>query len=128
MEESKEGEIVVLHIGSNDLNTSKKVNRVELLKKYKNMIIKIKERNARVVCSGVLPGYKSNYKFLNDAFNFNINLKYMCKDLNVGYFNAWDSFYDKPEMYKKDNLHLNELGDIRLGRMLNSYTKNFFRD
>ena len=46
----------------------------------------------------------------------------------MAFTNAWEHFYGRPDLYRDDELHLNDVGAARLGRLLNdaatSYSKN----
>lgn len=38
--------------------------------------------------------------------------------------NAWKHFFDQPQLYHLDGLHLNEMGSARLGTLLNTTAVN----
>ncbi len=44
---------------------------------------------------------------------------------------AWDHFYDDPDLFRPDELHFNEVGSARLSQLLHaeviSYSKKFRR-
>jgi hypothetical protein len=115
----------IVHAGTNDLS-QKNLKRKELLSAYRSLIKDLKQKSNNLIISGILPRYRCDYSFLNDAFNINRELKWICQIEGVTFINAWDSFYNIPDMYAADGLHLNMLGSTRLGRIFNEATKKFF--
>jgi lysophospholipase L1-like esterase len=116
----------IVHVGTNDL-CNNKVNRVDILKKYKTLLATFKEKSKNVIISGILPKLNADYSFLNDAFNINRELKWLCKSMGVGFVNTWDSFYERSDVFARDGLHLSEVGSTRLGRMFDEAARDFFR-
>lgn len=67
--------------------------------------------------------------FHRKASNINNNrLKHLCQDDEVSFTNAWEHFLDNHDLFRPDDLHLNDIGLARLDRLLNdeklSYSKN----
>jgi hypothetical protein len=116
----------VVHVGTNDVGR-RNINRKEILNSFRTLIKDLKTKSNKILISGILPRLDGEDKFLNDSFNLNRELKWLCEEENVAFINTWNSFYNISDMYVQDRLHLSELGSIRLGRMLNDAVKTFFR-
>lgn len=46
--------------------------------------------------------------------------------MNVNFVNFWDKFSDD-RLFLQDGVHLNPIGNARLGRLLDNSVKNLFR-
>ena len=111
----------VLILGKNDI-APRKIDRTKLLAKYRTVLMNIKNKQNVAIC-GILPTCHE-YSFLNKAFNFNINLKFICKDLGIKYLDYWNNFYNEKLSF---NGNLNPWGTARLGRLINkSVCEHFF--
>ena len=125
-QDGSESTAYVVLAGSNDLSI-KGADRKKLMACYRSLITDLKLKSKNIIISSILPRLSGSYKFHNDAFNVNRELKWLCAEQKIGYINAWDSFYNVSDMYAKDEIHLSDLGSIRQGRIYNNAVKEFFR-
>ena len=115
----------ILHVGTNDISGPQR--NPELIANYKKLLLKLKEKRRDVTVSAVLPRAAEIGHFHTKAYSFNAELRLLCRDLQVSYFNAWNDFTDPNHLYSSDSLHLSICGASRLGRLLNTHMKEFFR-
>ena len=124
--EDNESTHYVIHVGSNDVCGSREKNP-DLIKKYKSLLEMFKNSGRNVTCSAVLPRKEDTSYNHNRIYNFNIQLRSLCKTMQIDYFSAWDDFLKSGCHYSHDNLHLSAVGSAKFGRLLNSHIKNFFQ-
>lgn len=114
-------------IGSNDVYKKEAVTN-ELIDKYRNLIKTMKEKSDNVLCLGILPRSFLGFKFSSKAIYFNARLEEICKAENVSFANFWESFDNHKYLFRKDGVHLNDVGDARLGRLLDSEIKKIHKE
>lgn len=112
-------------IGSNDVY-KKETRTDDLVNKYRNLIKTLKEKTPNVLCIGILPRNLMGLRFLSKAIYFNTCLEKVCKEENVHYENFWNDFEDS-SLFRRDGVHLNEVGDARLGRLIDKAVNNIHR-
>ena len=115
--------LIVLHVGTNDVQ---KTRSEELLQKYRKLIQKYKVKSDNIIISGVLPKMYGENTFYNKAFSLNNRLKNLCRQEGVKFIDTWDNFYQKPELFGNDGLHLNSVGSARFGRLLSEAVLDFW--
>lgn len=114
----------IVHTGVFDImNVNKRIP--ELISNYKTLINKFKTKGRSLTCSAVLPLRNSHLG--SRIYNFNSQLKELCKNMGVRYFSAYDKFVKPDFLYSRDSLHLSKVGAARMGRLLNDELKEFFR-
>ena len=114
--------LFVIHAGTNDVVSTRSE---ELMEKYRRMIQQYKNKSQNIIVSGILPRTRAPTVFYNRAFSTNNRLESLCTEEGVDYVNLWDDFYDKPSLFQDDGLHLNAVGDARLGRLLSNKVSSF---
>lgn len=129
--EDSKNALIVLNVGISDMSGNEK--NPELIKKYKSLIEKLKDRSANIVCAGILPVRNSTKHIHNKSFNFNLKLKKLCTEMGLNYFSAWDYFLKgnrSLHLFAKNGYDLSHSGHTTYGRLLNEYLKsnNFFID
>ena len=67
-------------------------------------------------------------RLTSKAIYFNTKLEEICKDENVNFSNFWGSFVDQNYLFRKDRVHLNDVGDARLGRLLDTEVKKIYKE
>jgi len=92
----------------------------DLLHKYRTLIRTMKERSRNVLCIGILPMKTMDMRLRSKAIFINAKIEELCKAENVNFSNFWDHFVDKEYLFRKDGYHLNDVGDARLGRLLDT--------
>jgi hypothetical protein len=123
MQDSDDETIHVLHVGTNDV-MDKEHNAV-LVKRFREMIKKIKEKSSKLIISAVLPRFRGSSAFCNRAYNFNSDIKIICSEEEVEFVSFWDNFYNIQNLYVPDDLHLSDVGSARYGRLLNDAVIKF---
>ena len=125
--QAEDDSLVCLMVGSNDVY--KKESTVnDLIDKYRKAIQKIKENTSKVLCLGVLPRNFMSLEFSSRAIFFNTRLEEICRDENVSFANFWGSFANHNYLFRRDGAHLNDVGDARLGRLLDTEVTKTHRE
>lgn len=116
--------LFILHAGTNDV---KNTRSEELLEKYKKMIqtYKNKTNSTNIIISGILPRIQATDTFYSKAFSTNNRLKTLCSQEGVEFINMWDDFFDRPDLFWRDGLHLSGIGSARFGRLLSDKVSLF---
>ncbi len=91
----------------------------EIIANYRRVIRRYKEKSRHILVSGILPRINAFTGFYRTVSNINNRLNHLCQDEGVSFANAWDHFYNNPDLFRPDGLHLNEISSARLGRLLN---------
>lgn len=118
-QDSKKSKVFAL--GNSDIIENKE-KRKDILIRYESFLKNLKNKE-KVIVMGTLPTNMNNYNFLNQAFNWNLNLKFICNKIGIKFVNYWDSLYTEG-MY--EGSYLTPWGKARLGRLLNESVINFF--
>ena len=121
--EVTENSRIVIHIGTNDIMHTRSE---ELLEKYRSLMSKLKNKTNNIIFTGILPRIKACNSFYSKAIYINNSLAHICRQEGIGFFNFWDDFYNKDELFFQDGLHLNSVGAARFGRLLNN-SLSFFQ-
>lgn len=100
-----------------------KVRRTMLIDKYRSLIKNLKDKKSDTMICGLLPIDLKNDIFLNRAFNFNRELKWLCAETQTKFVNYWDEFYD--HTYVNGNA-ITLPGEARLGRLIQRDFESFF--
>ena len=122
--DSDNNTLFIVHAGTNDIQHTRSE---ELVDKYKKMIqaFRTKTNNNNLILSGILPRIKAADSFYNKAFSANNRLKTLCLQEGVEFINMWNDFYDKPELFQGDGLHLSAIGSARFGRLISNKVSHF---
>ena len=119
---SDDNTLFIIHAGTNDVQNTRSE---ELLEKYKRMIQQYKTKSNKIIVSGILPRTSAETGFFSKAFSTNSRLQSLCSQEGIEFANFWDDFYNKPYLFQRDGLHLNEIGSARLGRLLSNKVSLF---
>ena len=106
--------LFIIHAGTNDVSSTRPE---ELLEKYRKMIRQYRTKSNNIVISGILPRIGADPRFYGKALTINNRLDSLCSQEGVDFVNLWNDFYNKPLLFQYDGLHLNSVGDARLGRL-----------
>ncbi|MFV0544471.1 MAG: GDSL-type esterase/lipase family protein, partial [Marinicella pacifica] len=112
----------VIHVGTNDVQ---RTASEDLLNKYRRMIGKFKEKTNNVIISGIIPRMRAGSRFYDSATSINRRLATMCREENVGFVDTWNHFFFDRSLFSDDDIHLNQVGAARFGRLLNDAVKEF---
>ena len=107
----------VVHVGTNNVLNYRSE---ELLQKYKQMVVKLKEKTNKIIISGILPRMDDQDNFSGRAIYINNNLKSLCQREGVSFADHWAMFLKRRDLFQRDGVHLNAVGAARLGRLLNN--------
>ena len=112
---------IIAHAGSNDLFSrgTKEGNSEAIVKDFEVMVDKVAEKTSKGLVVGILPRRYANYCTLSKAIGINNRTKKYCDARRVGFLDLWDNFMGKWHYFKKDGIHLNEVGHRKLGEILN---------
>ncbi|MCP5006083.1 MAG: SGNH/GDSL hydrolase family protein, partial [Planctomycetes bacterium] len=114
--------LLVFHVGTNDVMRTRSE---ELLEKYRKLIQQYKLKTNNIIISGVLPRMSAESSFYSKAFSLNSRIKSLCLQEGIGFMDSWNQFYQKPDLFMSDGLHLNSVGSARLGRLLSNAVTSF---
>ena len=122
LELSDRDSCVIAHVGSNDLflRNNKTSNTEPIVKELKSLIDTIKRKTNRGMVVGILPRINVSYYALSKAICINDRIKEYCIKKQVKFVDPWDNFIGKHIYFKKDGIHLNNVGSKRLGDILNT--------
>ena len=115
--------LFVFHVGTNDF---KRTRSEELLQKYSDLIKQYKVKSNNIMISGVLPKMSAENVFYSKAFSLNNRLKSLCLQEGIEFVDTWDHFYQKPDLFNNDGLHLYCVGSARFRRLLNEAVRSFW--
>ena len=86
--------------------------------KYKELIINLKNNRKCMSLAGVIPR-KIWSQYLKDQGKIlNNELKQLCQENKVNFIDLWDKFPLNDTYFSRDGIHLNGVGNSRLGRLL----------
>ncbi|MCP4268391.1 MAG: hypothetical protein GY777_22915 [Candidatus Brocadiaceae bacterium] len=114
--------LLVIHVGTNDVERTRSE---DLLQKYRKLIQQYKSKTNNIIVSGVLPRISANTVFYSKAFSLNNCLKTLCQQEGIDFTDNWNQFYQKPDLFRRDGLHLSPVGSARLGRLLSDAVASF---
>lgn len=115
--------LFIFHVGTNDV---KRTRSEALLQKYRKLIQHYKNKSNNVLISGVLPRISADNVFYSKAFSLNNRLRSLCLQEGVEFIDTWDQFFQKPDLFASDGLHLNSIGSARYGRLLSEAVRCFW--
>ena len=104
------GGSILVHIGPNNADRE---GTTAIVEKYRNLLKKTKQaRVGQILLSGILPVFGNRIDGYRNSKRMAVNgmVKRLCKEVEVGYVDLWDSFAGKEEMYARDGLHLSGKG------------------
>ena len=109
------------HAGSNDLFLrGGKVGDTEpIVKDLETMVNAVAEKTDRGLVIGMLPRQYVKHYSLSKALGINERIMKYCEGSKVAFLDLWDSFMGKWHYFKKDGIQLNEIGQRKLGEILN---------
>ena len=110
-------------MGTNDL---KRTRSEDLLAKYRQLISDLKAKTSRVAITSILPRMNDDDELYSKLTYTNRALDTICMSEGVSFINLFDDFRERPDLFLKDGLHLNDLGNARLGRLLHIGAKKFY--
>ena len=115
--------LVIVHVGTNDI---RKTRSEALLDQYKNLIGVLKTKTNNIIVSSILPRIYENDVNYSKVTYINRALKTMCYNNGVTYMDVFPHFVNQKNMFTKDGIHPNDLGNARFGRLLHDATKQFY--
>ncbi len=68
----------------------------------------------RRVVVGIIPRLRWQGGAYSRNIGINDSLKYLCRKEDVTFVDPYDEFFDRPDLFKKDGVHLNEEGKAKL--------------
>jgi len=108
-----EAPAIICHAGTNDVRDSAPT---ELLHRFKTLIQKLKARSSKVAMTSILPRmHEADQK----VSQINRGLADICREEGVLFVDIHKDYVGRYDMFMKDGIHLNDIGNARLGRLLN---------
>lgn len=113
--------IHIVSAGGNDIASDRQTSS-EIMAKYSEIMKLYKDNNRKLVLVEILPR-PSNSEYLQDyTYCTNQKLKNACLRYDLPFIETWDLFNDY-SLYKRDGVHLNDIGCVKLGNILNDAVK-----
>lgn len=118
--ERKSSRNVIVHAGSNNLYIkAKKVSYSEpLIKELETLADCLAENTDKGIMIGLLPRLHSGNLEMSKALGINERMKKYCQQKGVDFLDLWEIFMGKKYLFKKDGIHLNTLGNMKLEKIL----------
>ena len=84
------------------------------------LIDTVKEKSHRGIIVGLVPRLNITSEAHSKATALNRRVEALCNAVDVRFVNPWDYFVNKRELFKRDGVHLNEIGSQKLADLINS--------
>ena len=110
---------MVVSVGGNDIRVEGGMGTEELLRRFKDMIKKVKAQCGRMVVCGILPRIYMGKWWNSCAMGVNHRLDSFCQDNDVTFLDTWDSFIHQQWLYARDGIHLTRRGQENLSERIN---------
>lgn len=120
----KNGLIITL-VGGNE-TYKKETKHVELLQKYKALLTHMKQKSNKGIVVSILPRKREGLRTTSKTIYFNTKLEELCQQNNIKFINLWDQFSNY-NLFMRDGVHLNDVGNSRLGRLLDTAVKDYYK-
>ena len=108
------GGSICVHVGTNDAD---KEGTTAIVGKFRALVRELKARRVgKIWISGILPvmGGRKGYRNCR-RMSINSQLDGMCRHEKVGFVDLWATFAGRPDLYRKDGLHMTDRGAEVLG-------------
>ena len=117
--QSKES-VIITHVGSNELfmRKDRTGNSEPIVKDLKNLVDTMAEKTDRGIVVGMFPRRYVNRYAHSKAIAINERISKYCLGKKITFIDMWDKYVGKWHYYKKDGIHLNELGNNVLEKAL----------
>ena len=112
--------IVCLNAGGNDVG---KVCSEELLRRFKEVLGKVRDRGGIPVVCGILPRRGVGCEWLSRAIAVNCRLADHCKANGWTFVDNWNRFFGMDHLYQWDGVHLSWRGNQLLADSLDHETR-----
>ena len=99
--------VVVVSAGGNDIG---RVGSVEIFRRFREMLGKIRDNGGIPVVCGILPRGGNGGEWLSRAISLNSRLAAHCDRNGWLFIDTWNLFFGKEELYAKDRVHLSFQG------------------
>ena len=115
VENSTEDSMFVTVVGTNNLRCD---TAADIIEKYRAMIREFATRRRKVAVCGIIPRYDVGPAIFRKMSVVNREVEALCRQENMYYFDLWHHFCLDRTLYARDGVHLNSVGQARLGRVL----------
>ena len=108
------GGAICVHVGTNDADRE---GTTAIVGKFRALVRELKARRVgKIWISGILPvmGGRKGYRNCR-RMSINSQLDGMCRQEKVGFVDLWATFAGRPDLYRKDGLHMTDRGAEVLG-------------
>ena len=125
--ENKRSRYVIVHAGSKDLclGNRKTFHSEPVIAKLETLADSLFEKTERGIMIGLLPRIYSNHLDLSKTIGVNERMNKYCKKKGVEFLDVWNAFIGKKHLFMNDGIHLNTLGNIKLGELIDKKCNNF---
>ena len=116
----KKNTCIIANAGGNDLFLrGDHVGRTEpLIKDLTCLVDAVANKTDRGILMGIMPRVYASYFAMSKAIGINERIKKYCIQKKVEFIDVWDSFVGKRQFFRRDGIHLNEVGHRRLEEIL----------
>ena len=111
-----EGDTVIIHAGTNDVNKTGSEKRINL---FREAINRVRAKGKKCIISGIIPRkYESRY-WLSKAIGQNSRIMQLCKEMDGCFFvDTWFDFWQNDQLFSRDGIHLSRKGERFLSKRL----------
>ena len=113
--------LLITQLGATDIRKGQ--TNAQILTKYKNLVTDVKRKYSNCAILAILPRAGKNDTFNGRAYIINTLLEKLCKENGLVYWDFWDHFKGKADLYVRDGAIFNQVGIVRLGRLLHCETE-----
>ena len=111
---SDEDHVILLSSG-NDVGYKR---NSDIIGEYKKVFEFLVSKRKGAICAGVLPRIAWSKVNQDQAVELNRSIKELCNEFGIAFVDLWPNFVGKRDLYVRDGVHLNGIGNARLGRLL----------
>ena len=98
---------VIVHVGTNDIRCRQSI---KLRDEYELLAVTIESLGKICIFSGLIPTLRRSSEMFSRLYSADQWLSNFCLACGYGYINHFDSFWNRIDLYKHDNLHPNNKG------------------
>ena len=93
--------------GGNDVHRNRSE---ELIRQYKEALVKIRNKGGTPVACGILPRLGHGKEWCSRAIGFNCRTEKFCRENNIAFVDVWENFYSRGRLFARDGVHLSRAG------------------
>ena len=93
-------------------------NSEPLVKDLENLVDSVAKKTDKGIVVGLIPRCNISYYAMSKAIGINSRMEKYCQEKKVEFLDVWSILEGKWRYFRKDGIHLSELGSKKLGELL----------